>query len=576
MYKGKIIKEEKIMFCGKCGAQLDENAKFCTNCGAQLKVRTDIPQSLVDNADPYQGYSYQEPYTPQSVPQQAAPASAQYSGIRPSAYKAGRGKYIVRRLIFCAIAATIWILAAVILGAKHRGGMAGGVSIDIINRLGNTVALIILPLIPAFLIGMFSGLAKSNAAKNIFRIISAVLRSLVPFTTGGALVLIFAVGLGLFPVTWMENVAVSNVLPLLTLFLPLCGYMINAAQINGRDQGLSASAGAVAAWTADKMPVIVIAEAITEFAFSVPGLGYYSYAALNMLNFRAMGLAMICLAVLTSLLKLLMDVLAALFAGGDPASLVYSKPDDSSGKILLIVGASVSALFIVIAFVLPFFSSGDVVVVNPFDYLIPPGGKGYLLGTDQMGRDFFAMLSAGMRNTVIMALTNTIVAVVIGTGFGLLAGIIRGAAANIFRAIAYVFGHGTCLALIFLIFTGKLGTSMGFVAVGLFAWGGIADRVSLAMMTKRNTGKTVFMIPVLEQVVQAFCASFIWTSALGYCGLSYYSPSFPTLGNLIGQGRVVAVNAGYLYSWPIVMFTLMLCAFYLLHAGLCARERYSG
>ncbi|MGX9354533.1 ABC transporter permease [Roseobacteraceae bacterium S113] len=54
-----------------------------------------------------------------------------------------------------------------------------------------------------------------------------------------------------------------------------------------------------------------------------------------------------------------------------------------------------------------------------------PWSSDHLLGTDQIGRDVFSRLIYGARNTMGIALITTILAFVIGGGFGLLAAITR-------------------------------------------------------------------------------------------------------------------------------------------------------
>jgi peptide/nickel transport system permease protein len=59
------------------------------------------------------------------------------------------------------------------------------------------------------------------------------------------------------------------------------------------------------------------------------------------------------------------------------------------------------------------------------DDLLPPG-KGHILGTDEVGRDLFARMVYGTRNTMYVGLGSSLLAVLVGIPIGLLAGYASG------------------------------------------------------------------------------------------------------------------------------------------------------
>jgi peptide/nickel transport system permease protein len=66
---------------------------------------------------------------------------------------------------------------------------------------------------------------------------------------------------------------------------------------------------------------------------------------------------------------------------------------------------------------------GRVVVSDRF---LPPGHPGYLLGTDQLGRDELSLLMAGARNTLLVGILTIVIAMAVGVPAGGLAALRRG------------------------------------------------------------------------------------------------------------------------------------------------------
>ena len=276
------------------------------------------------------------------------------------------------------------------------------------------------------------------------------------------------------------------------------------------------------------------------------------------------------------ILRFLMDLIASAASGGDPSEQVFGGKElrGRSGKGLLVFGMICAGIMVLLAIALPFLASRDPHYMDMNATFALPGEGGHLLGTDAMGRDLFAIVAFGLRNTMIMAFTNTIVACVLGTGFGVAAGFIRGAASEIFKGIRYVFGHCAPLGIILILLMSRSILPIFFI-VGLFGWGGIADRIDNGIKAKRAdpSHRTVFILPALEQVAHTFISGLIWVSGISVIGLVPVSPSFTTLGYAVASGRNAVSVASYAVLWPAGVLMILLFAFFLLHAGLCARER---
>ncbi|HEY0200574.1 MAG TPA: ABC transporter permease, partial [Burkholderiaceae bacterium] len=87
------------------------------------------------------------------------------------------------------------------------------------------------------------------------------------------------------------------------------------------------------------------------------------------------------------------------------------------------VGAGIVVLLLVlVAAIGPWITPADPYATSMFKRLRPIGTPGYLLGTDELGRDLLSRLIVGARLSLFMGITPVLLAFVLGTGIGLLAG----------------------------------------------------------------------------------------------------------------------------------------------------------
>ena len=225
-----VLKEgDKKMYCRYCGSLINDNAKFCTNCGKQLSAAQAVAPAQAPNPTP-------APSQPVSRP---AKASAPANTVR----RDGTGKYILKRAIFFGIALVLGIILSIVLMNSSKFFQGPSVPAEmLISRLGVTLLLILVPLILAFAAGILAGLAKKASARNVIRIISAVLKSLPPFIASLLILYIFAVWLRLIPVAGISSSG-SFIGPILSLLLPLAGFLMDAAVRNGHFERCVVSCG---------------------------------------------------------------------------------------------------------------------------------------------------------------------------------------------------------------------------------------------------------------------------------------------------------------------------------------------
>ena len=163
------------MFCPNCGNQLKEGMRFCSQCGNPMPLRPNPqasqaqPESQPQPAvfrSPSQPQAYQpqpqtyQPSKPQPQPEPAVPEAEKSAPEKKPALRDGRGKYILKRLIFCVIAIVAGILAAILfVNSRPIGNGGKDLPIEqIMPRLGVTLALILIPLLISlfFVPGLFA------------------------------------------------------------------------------------------------------------------------------------------------------------------------------------------------------------------------------------------------------------------------------------------------------------------------------------------------------------------------------------------------------------------------------------
>ncbi|MDO5116729.1 MAG: ABC transporter permease [Synergistaceae bacterium] len=117
-----------------------------------------------------------------------------------------------------------------------------------------------------------------------------------------------------------------------------------------------------------------------------------------------------------------------------------------------------------------------------------PGERQGLLGTDQRGRDVFTLLIYGIRTSLIIGVSATIVASLLGMAFGLAAGYIGGCCdAVIMRAVDILLSIPTLPILMVLAGIWGKGLWQLVLILSIFSWMGTARSVRALVLTVRES-----------------------------------------------------------------------------------------
>ncbi|MBQ3552517.1 MAG: ABC transporter permease subunit [Clostridia bacterium] len=209
------------------------------------------------------------------------------------------------------------------------------------------------------------------------------------------------------------------------------------------------------------------------------------------------------------------------------------------------------------------------------------GLRGYLLGTDELGRDVFTRIVHGGSVTMTVGAVAVLISLVIGVILGGLAGYFGGQVDNIIMRIAEIIG-----SLPFIPFAMILSSVMSniqingqalttqqkmyviMVVLGILSWTGLCRLIRAQIFAQREfeyvtaaktmglrEGKIVFkhilpnvMSVVLVSVTLSFASSMLTESSLSYLGFGIPAPQ-PTWGNLLTGANNSTVIQQYWWNW---------------------------
>lgn len=236
-------------------------------------------------------------------------------------------------------------------------------------------------------------------------------------------------------------------------------------------------------------------------------------------------------------------------------------------------GSIIAIVVLVIAFLAALFPS-LFTSADPYAgtdvALLPPGESGHLMGTDAVGRELYARIVYGARQSLLGALIAVAVGLVVGTLIGLLAGALRGAVDTVLMRVVDVLLSipGILLSLSIIIVLG-FGSVQAAVAVGATSVATFARLARSQVITVASsdyieaaygagaTHATVLLrhilpnslTPVIALATLQFGTAILQLSILGFLGYGAPPPT-PEWGLIIAEGRDFMATAWWLIILP--------------------------
>ena len=256
-------------------------------------------------------------------------------------------------------------------------------------------------------------------------------------------------------------------------------------------------------------------------------------------------------------------------------------------KIALAALIILTLIFLFI-YIGPFFiNEATALKVNILQRYKAPGVNGFLLGSDEGGRDVFAMLVIGARNSVTIGFTITILTCIIGIIVGLISGYYgKWVDTTLMRIVDFIMILPTLMIIIVFVTVIPNYTLFHFIIImTLFFWVGSARlfrtrTLQEASLDYVNASKTlgssdlqIMFREILPNISSLIIVNLILRLAgnigietgltyLGF-GLPYTTPS---LGTLISAAKTKDIIENKMWVWlpaTILILVMMLCINYI-------------
>ena len=249
--------------------------------------------------------------------------------------------------------------------------------------------------------------------------------------------------------------------------------------------------------------------------------------------------------------------------------------------------AVVLLLIVCAALFAPWLAPADPFKASMLKRLLPIGSTGYLLGTDELGRDMLTRLMYGGRLSLLMGVVPVFAAFFIGTSLGLFAGYVGGRVNMVIMRVLDVF-YAFPSVLLAVAISGALGPGMSNSLIALtLVFVPQVVRVAESVTTQvrkldyieaaRMSGAGSFSIirvhvlgnvlgPVFVYATGLLSVSMILASGLSFLGLGVKPPE-PEWGLMLNTLRSAIYSSPLLAALPGAFIFITSIAFNLLADG---------
>ena len=258
-----------------------------------------------------------------------------------------------------------------------------------------------------------------------------------------------------------------------------------------------------------------------------------------------------------------------------------------------VIGLGVILVFVLLAALAPWIAPHDPTQIFPEALRLPPiwkpgGSARFLLGSDDVGRDFLSRLLFGTRISLGIGFLVVLFSATLGTVLGLLAGYhggrldqlimrlvdIRMALPSILMAIVVVSVLGpSLLNTILAVSTVALPNFIRLVRASV-----VAEKGKQYVIASRSFGASAFrqmfinilpncMAPLIVQATLGFSDGILDAAALGFLGLGAQPPT-PEWGTMLADARPFIESAPWMVTLPGLCILVVVLGFNILGDGL--------
>lgn len=259
----------------------------------------------------------------------------------------------------------------------------------------------------------------------------------------------------------------------------------------------------------------------------------------------------------------------------------------------ILIGLSILALFLVIALFAPLLAPHSPTQVYPEALSKGPFfgqnyQSGFLLGTDDLGRDTLSRLIYGARVSLIVGFLVVLFAGTVGTLLGLVSGFMGGKIdLIIMRLTDILMAFPSILLAIVVVAIFGPGTFNAILAVAIVALpqfirvtraATLNEKNKTYVMAAQSSGASIYrimfkeilpncMAPIIVQLSLGFSDGILNVAALGFLGLGA-RPPLPEWGMMLSDARAYITTSPWMVTLPGLCILFVVLAFNLLGDGL--------
>jgi peptide/nickel transport system permease protein len=255
---------------------------------------------------------------------------------------------------------------------------------------------------------------------------------------------------------------------------------------------------------------------------------------------------------------------------------------------LAAAGLVISVLLILSAILAPWLAPHDPLRINVLKKFVRPGQQGYILGTDELGRDLLSRLLYAGRISLSVGFVAMLVTISIGTIIGLVAGYYGGWVDTILMRLTDAL---MCFPTIFLLlvlasFVGPSLTSITII-IGVTAWMELArilrnqtlalrerDYIHAARSLGADNSRILFrhllpnsLAPILVSATLNIANAVLLESYISYLGYGIQPPD-ASWGNMLNKAQSYFDDAPWVAIFPGLIITLTVVSFNFIGDGL--------
>jgi peptide/nickel transport system permease protein len=262
----------------------------------------------------------------------------------------------------------------------------------------------------------------------------------------------------------------------------------------------------------------------------------------------------------------------------------------TAGRVTLVAGTLLAGTFVLLALVSLTGRFDAGLEIDVAARLLPPS-VAHWFGTDPLGRDVFAMIAAGSRTSLLVAIAAVAAGVVGGVPLGLAAAARGGWIDELLaRAGDLVFAFPSLLLAVLLSAALGPGTLIAVVAIGIFnvpVFARLVRGKAQSLMTRdfilaaRSAGRgwlaiafdhllpNVTALVIVQATIQLSLA-IVAEAGLSYVGLGVQPPA-PSWGRMLNDAQTLVGEAPWLAAFPGLALSLAVLGLNLLGDALSDR-----